>query len=99
MSPPVIVQGTIKPDGSLELNQSPNLPPGPVVVTVQPVTAPQRGLADVIDSIRQSQQARGFQGRTDQEIQAGLHDGEDEYEQRMQSLRSQSQSASLTGGS
>jgi hypothetical protein len=34
MSMPVIVQGTLQPDGSLKLDQPPNLPPGPVVVTV-----------------------------------------------------------------
>jgi hypothetical protein len=102
MSSPVIVHGTIKPDGTLELNRQPNLPPGPVLVTVQQVpssTSAQRGLADVIDAIRQSQQARGFQERSAQEIEAGLREGEDDYEQRMQTLRSQSRSGPLAGGS
>ncbi|MBI3824072.1 MAG: hypothetical protein HY289_15495 [Planctomycetes bacterium] len=31
---PVTIQGTLQSDGSLKLDQAPNLPPGPVVVTV-----------------------------------------------------------------
>ena len=102
MSAPVFVQGTIKPDGTLELNQQPKLPPGPVLVSVQPMASSPvrpRGLADVIDAIRQGQQARGFQGRSAQEIDAGLREGEDDYEQRMQTLRSQTRSGPLSGGS
>ena len=89
----VVVEGTLKPDGTLELDQTPNLSPGRVKVILQPVRAGapgQRGLADVIDEIRRDQQARGFQGRSAEEIEAGLREGEAEYEQRMQALRSQS---------
>jgi hypothetical protein len=102
MTTPILVQGTLKPDGTLELDQKPNLPPGPVLVTVQAVPSgsiPKPGLAAVIDSIRQSQQARGFQGRSAEDIEAGLREGENEYEQRTQALRSQTQSGSAVGGS
>ena len=101
MSAPVFVQGTIRPDGTLELTQNPNLPPGPVLVTVQPVPAGSSppGLAGVIDAIRQRQQARGFPGRSAQNINAGLRGGEDDYEQRMQMLRSQAGTGPLAGGS
>jgi hypothetical protein len=96
MSMPVSIQGTLKPDGTLELDQKPNLPPGQVLITVQPLTvAAQRGLADVIDEIRRGQQARGFQGRSVQEIEAGRQEGEAEYEQRMLASRS----GSSAGGS
>ena len=37
MSMPVIIQGTLQPDGSLKLDQMPNLPPGPVMVANQPI--------------------------------------------------------------
>ena len=30
-----VIEGTLKPDGTLELDQKPNLPPGRVKVTVQ----------------------------------------------------------------
>ena len=83
----VVIEGILKPDGTLELDQKPNLSPGRVTVILQPAhvsTSHKRGLADVIDDIRRGQQARGFQGRSFQEIEAGLREGEDEYEQRMQ---------------
>ena len=98
----VVVEGTLKPDGTLELDQKPSLSPGRVKVILQPAqagTPPKRGLTDVIDEIRRSQQARGFQGRSAQEIEAGLREGEDEYEQRMQALQPQTKSGPLAGGS
>jgi hypothetical protein len=97
-----IVEGTLKPDGTLELDEKPNLSPGRVKVILQPATAstaPTRGLADVIDEIRQGQQARGFQGRSPQDIEAGLREGEDEYERRTQALPSQTRPGPLAGDS
>ena len=103
MSPSeVVIEGTLKPDGTLELDQKPGLAPGRVKVTLQPAqagTPRQRGLADVIDEIRQGQQARGFQGRSAEAIQAGLREGDDEYERRMQALRSPTTSGRPPGGS
>jgi hypothetical protein len=103
MSPSeVVIEGTLKPDGTLELDQKPGLAPGRVKVILQPAQAGahrQRGLVDVIDEIRRGQQARGFQGRSAEEIEAGLREGEDEYERRMQALRSQATSGPPPGGS
>lgn len=98
----VMVEGTLKPDGTLELDQKPSLSPGRVQVIVKPLTAlpsGRRGLVDVMDEIRQCQQARGFQGRSAQDIEAGLREGEDEHEQRMQTLQSQTRSGPPAGGS
>jgi len=81
-----VVEGTLKADGTLALDEKPNLSPGRVKVILQPVPAGapvKRGLADVIDEIRRSQQARGFQGRSAEEVEAGLREGEDEYEERL----------------
>lgn len=47
-----------------------------------------RGLTDVIDEISRDQQVRGFKGRSAEEIEADLRDGDAEYEQKMQSLQS-----------
>jgi hypothetical protein len=47
------------------------------------------GLTEVIDKIHQGQQSRGFLGRSAGEIEAGLHEGESEYERKMQAIRSQ----------
>jgi hypothetical protein len=98
----VVVEGTIKPDGTLELDQKPALSPGRVKVVLQPVQAippSSRGLADVIDEIRRGQQARGFQGRSAQEIEAGLREGEDEYERRMLDHQPEHSPAPLAEGS
>lgn len=86
----IVVQGTRKPDGSLELDSSPSLAPGRVLVTLQPVPSgsPSRGgLADTIDEIRRYQQCVGYQGRTPEEIardEAERRADDDAYEQRMQ---------------
>jgi hypothetical protein len=77
----VVIEGTLKPDGTLELDQKPSLPPRRVTVMLQPAPAnppTQRKLADVIDEIQRDQQARGFQGRSAEEIEAGLREGEEE---------------------
>jgi hypothetical protein len=98
----VVIDGTLKSDGTLELDHQPNLAPGRVKVILQPVQAgapAPRGLADVIDEIRRGQQARGFQGRSAEEIESGLREGEDEYEQKMQTLWSQTKSGPPAGGS
>ena len=102
MTMAVIIQGTLQQDGSLKLDQTPNLPPGPVVVTVQPAptsATTKGGLADVIDEIRKGQQARGYQGRSAEEIEAVRQEGEAEYEKRTQTLQSQTKSGSSAGGS
>lgn len=85
-----IVDGTLYPDGKVQLDAVPNVAPGRVTVFLQPQTPNQpvkRGLADVIDEIRQGQQARGFPGRTAEQINEALREGEDAYEHRMASLR------------
>jgi hypothetical protein len=98
-----VVQGTLKPDGTLELDEKPTLAPGRVHVTLQsvPTTALVKGgLAETIEEIRKYQQTHGYQGRTSEEMARDDEErkvGEDEYEQRMQRIWSQTQSGSGTG--
>src|SRR5438552_1818242 len=93
-----IVEGTLKPDGSLELDQPPSVAPGRVQVTVKPLVSPtarRRGLVDVIDEIRRDQLARGYQGRTAEEMavdEAERKAEEEDYDRRMQELWQQTQS-------
>ena len=101
----VVIHGTLRPDGTLELDQIPLMTPGRVQVTLQPVVAgspPQGGLADTIEEIRQYQLAVGYQGRAPEEI-AGDEDerraDEDADEQRMQEIWSRTQSGATAGGS
>ena len=94
-----LLDGTLKPDGTLELDQKPSLGPGRVKVVLQPAqtATPNRALADVLDEIHQGQQARGFQGRSAEEIEAGLREGEDDYEETMRAFRSQAKHESPAG--
>src|SRR4051812_30104854 len=73
----VVVQGTLKPDGTLELAEKPNLPPGPVQVTLQVVPEPKPsgpGWWDVLQQIKQDQAARGYKGSTKEEIDAWINE-------------------------
>ena len=66
------IEATLDSNGQLQLAHQPQLPPGPVLVTIRVATAvrPKRGLADVIREIRADQIARGFTGRSAEELQA-----------------------------
>jgi hypothetical protein len=66
------IEATLDSNGQLRLAQQPRLPPGPVQVTIRSVapTGPQRGLADVIRDIAAEQRARGFPGRSAEELRA-----------------------------
>ena len=66
------IEATLDSNGQLQLTHQPQLPPGPVRVTIRvavPVR-PRRGMADVIQEIDADQRLRGFYGRTAAELQA-----------------------------
>ena len=83
-----VIHGTLNVDGTLELDQKPSLGPGRVQVVLQPASevARRRTLTDIIDEIHRDQQARGFQGRSQEEIDSALREGEEEYERKWQAL-------------
>jgi hypothetical protein len=61
------IEATLDSDGQLRLTHRPQLPPGPVRVTIRVAAAvqpPRRGLADVIREIAADQRSRGFPGRS-----------------------------------
>ena len=66
------IDATLDPNGQLQLTHPPRLPPGPVQVTIRSLAAvrPKRGLADVIREIAAEQRARGFSGRSAEELRA-----------------------------
>jgi hypothetical protein len=66
------IDATLDTNGQLQLAHQPQLPPGPVQVTIRvaSIVRPKRGLADVIREIAAEQRARGFPGRSAEEIQA-----------------------------
>ncbi|MBI3822867.1 MAG: hypothetical protein HY289_09350 [Planctomycetes bacterium] len=64
------IDATLDSNGQLQLTQQPKLPPGPVRVTIRPAVAPKRGLADVMREIAAEQRARGFPGRSAEDLRA-----------------------------
>jgi hypothetical protein len=83
----VIVRGTLKEDGTLELDEKPNLPPGPVRLIVEqmaPAVESRPGLLEVLDQIHAAQRARDFKGLTEEEMAARIaamqQEGEEEEE-------------------
>jgi hypothetical protein len=92
MAPLATIQGTLRADGTLELDQKPNLPAGRVQVTIQALatdTAAPRGLIEVMDDVQRRQRARGYQGRSIEEMQAdetARREEDEEYERRCEQL-------------
>lgn len=86
MGTKVVVQGTLKPDGTLELDEKPNLPPGRVQVTVQPVAAGEAAeeFRERMKTLWANQRARGHVARTMEEVEAQRKALNDEMEQEIQ---------------
>jgi hypothetical protein len=91
-----VVEGTLKDDGTLELDETPPLAPSRVRVTILPMPAiavaqPHRTILDVLDEIHSAQEARGYRGRSTEEMEA------DEAERRAEeSARPEIQKAGWT---
>lgn len=67
------IDATLDSNGQLSLTHRPQLPPGPVRVTIRVATAVRaqsRGLADVIREIAADQRRRGFPGRSAADVLA-----------------------------
>jgi hypothetical protein len=96
MSELVVVGGVLKPDGTLELDDKPALPPGRVHITLQRV-APEsdeqrRGWWEVLQKIQRDQQERGYHGRTEAEMnaeEAAERAEDEEYDERWRQIWSQ----------
>jgi len=71
----VIVHGWISQDGSLEVEEKLNLPPGPVDVTVQAAAArpSRRDTFEVLQEIWHERAALGLKGRSAEEIDAEIN--------------------------
>ena len=100
--PPHIVPltATVRPDGTLVIDQPIPLVPGRVLVTLQTIPeTTKRGLAEVIDEIQQQQLARGYTGRTVEEMKADEETKqreEEEYDWRIKTVRAQTLPGSMT---
>ena len=101
-----VVHGTLRDDGTLELDEKPPLAPGRVQETILPMPAPavaqpRRTILDVLDEIHAAQQARGFYGRSFKEMEADeaqRRAEEDAYEERWRTIWRQTSSTPPSGG-
>ncbi len=83
----VEVQGTLRPDGTLILDKIPDLPPGRVRVSVQPLLdLTQTDVWQVLEKIWTEQRARGHVPRSREEIDADIAAMRQEDEERMQEI-------------
>jgi hypothetical protein len=81
------IQGTLREDGTLVLDQKPNLPPGRVRVTVQPVLDyNQTEIGEFFERLWAEQRAKGHVPRPREEIDAELEAARREDAERMQGL-------------
>jgi hypothetical protein len=82
----VVVQGTVKADGTLELDQPVNLPPGVVRVIVQEMAQPSENILTVLERIWAERASKGVQGRSGEQIDAEIQAMRDEWEDRQREL-------------
>jgi hypothetical protein len=91
----LVLHGQIRPDGTLHIEERIDLPPGPVSVTVQTVTAAQtvgaatrKPTLQVLQEIWAEREARGMIGRSAGEIDAEIDAMRNEDEGRMRAIES-----------
>jgi hypothetical protein len=84
----VITQGTLAADGTLNLDEKLHLPPGRVRVIVQALgeQANKPDWWEVAQQAWKENEARGFQPRTKEQIDADLNALRDGWEERMKEL-------------
>lgn len=75
MSREIVVEGTLKPDGTLELDQKPNLSPGRVQVVLrstQEAVSTQEGWWPYMQRIRSEREAAGYHFLSEAEMEAHI---------------------------
>ncbi len=77
-----VVQGVVRPDGSLEIEGKLSLPPGPVQVTVQSAFVPPEGdpFFDMLKEIWAAREKAGLKPRSVEEVEALRRQLRDESE-------------------
>ena len=103
-----VIEGTLKPDGTLELDQKPNLPPGRVTVRMQPLAVLPEGdpFFDMLKGIWTARAQAGLTPRTVEEVEAQRRQLRDDSEQEIleagrlqeESRRLREQATPWTGG-
>jgi len=80
-----VIEGTLKPDGTLELDQKPNLSPGRVTVRVLPLAVLPEGdpFFDMLKGIWAVRAQAGLTPRTVEEVEAQRRQLRDDSEQEI----------------
>ncbi len=83
-----VIEGTLKADGTLELDQKPNLPPGRVQVIVQTLPAIPKDdpFWQRLQAMWNIQKARGHVARSVEEVEAERRQIREEWDERMQRI-------------
>lgn len=98
-SQPIVLHGHIRPDGTLQIDERVNLPPGPIQVTVETRPEAQTG-GDTISVLKQIQVrrlARGAVARSKEEIDADINAMRNEDEQRMTEIEAIGRLSQVSG--
>src|SRR4051812_5129616 len=90
------IDATLDASGHLQLAHQPQLPPGPVQVTIRPAptSGARHGLADVVQQIADDQRRRGFPGRSAANVNAEEASRLDEDAERDRELEAARRAAS-----
>ncbi len=86
---PLVMYGTVKPDGSLELEGKTELPPGRVRVALTVMaepTQPKESVWKVLERIWAEREALGMPSRTREEIDASVNELRDELEEHANAI-------------
>jgi hypothetical protein len=82
MSTTEVLRGTLRPDGSLELEGKPTLPAGPVRVTVESLPPQRESVWTVLDRIWEERKSSGVTPRSREDIDAGVEAMRREWDER-----------------
>ena len=85
----MVLHGQIRPDGTLQVEEKIDLPPGPVSITVRAVTATTRKpTLQALEEAWANQAAQGLVGRSAEEIDAEIDAMRKADEARMREIES-----------
>jgi hypothetical protein len=82
MSTTEVLRGTLRPDGSLELEGKPTLPAGPVRVTVESLPPQRESVWTVLDRIWEERKSNGVTPRSREDIDAEVEAMRREWDER-----------------
>ena len=86
MSTTEVLRGILKSDGSLELEEKPTLPAGPVRVTVESLPAKSENVWTVLGRIWEERKASGVTPRSREEIDAEIEQVRREWDDQQQEV-------------